>query len=189
MRILSVKSLATTSLSLILVMGLSGCATMSRDECLVANLYEIGKKDASQGFRLARLGEHRESCAEHGIAPSAADYRDGYSRGLPFYCNREKGWSVGLNGQSYHDICPPELEREFQTGYRAGREIHDLEQQLDEVDRRMDRVEHKLDKSDLSEEQSQSLRRELSDLMRDARRLERELADARAEARHRGFYR
>jgi hypothetical protein len=189
MRFLNKQTLGITILSLLLVMGLSGCASMSRDECLAANWYEIGKKDASRGFRLARLSEHRESCAEHGIAPSVAEYRDGYSRGLPFYCNREKGWSVGLNGQSYHNICPPELEREFQTGYRAGREIHDLEQELDEIDRRIDRVEQKMAKSGLSEERGQELRRQLSGLVRDARRLERELANARAEARHRGFYR
>ncbi len=171
-----------------LIWGLAGCATMSQDECRAANWYEIGKKDASQGYALARLGEHRESCAEFGIAPSVEGYRAGYTHGLSFYCNANRGWTEGLNGQSYRNVCPPEMERDFLLGYRAGQEIHDLEQQLDEIDHSMDRVEEKLDEPGLSDKRIQELRRELRNLTRDARGVERELADAKAEARHRGFY-
>ncbi len=172
-----------------LTWGLAGCATMSQDECRAANWYEIGKKDASQGYALARLGEHREACAEFGITPSVEGYRAGYTHGLPYYCNANKGWTEGLNGQSYRNVCPPEMERDFLQGYRAGQEIHDLEQQLDEIDRGIDRVEEKLDEPGLSDKRVQELRRELRNLTRDARRAERELADAKAEARNRGFYR
>ena len=49
---------------MLILVGASGCATMSKEECLVANWREVGFTDASQGYTQDRVAEHRSACAE-----------------------------------------------------------------------------------------------------------------------------
>ncbi len=170
-----------------LLIAAAGCTTMSKDECLQADWFAVGEKDASQGYPQSRLESHRESCAEFGVRPAPLEYRAGYRRGIPYYCNEQKGWDEGRQGSQYYNVCPPELERDFLRGYRLGRDLHDLEQELANIDRRMDAIEDELANPDLPRERRRSLRRELDDLRSDARDVERRLGRLEAQARHRGY--
>ena len=75
-------ALATTLLALGI---LSGCATMSQDECRMADWYSVGFEDGVRGAGADNIGKHREACAEHGIAADVEVIRiqqinDAYAR-------------------------------------------------------------------------------------------------------------
>ena len=112
--------------SLVLVISalvLAGCATLSKDECLTADWYQIGYEDGASGYPDARISSHREACAKHGIAPAFRDYQDGHDEGVISFCTPRNGFSQGKNGYQYSGICPPSLEDGFLDGYDAGRQI------------------------------------------------------------------
>lgn len=109
---------------------LQGCASMSADECLTANWELIGLEDGSQGYELAKIGRHRKACAEHGVSPDLQAYEIGHKRGVRTYCTWDKGFAKGKSGGDYNGICPADLEIEFVSGLSSGREIYDLNRQL-----------------------------------------------------------
>ena len=158
------------SARLLLVLGcvfLAGCATLDEDECRTADWAQIGHADGRAGHSRARLEAHREACAKLGIRPDAERYFAARERGLERYCTPENGWRVGRSGDSYEDVCPPELERAFLARYRAGREIHEARQRVDRLENERAELERRLDKAKSDEQ-----RRELRDqLRRNDRRL------------------
>jgi hypothetical protein len=70
------------SLIVFLAFLVSGCASMDEDECRVADWRAIGYEDGVRGVAASHIGERREACAEHGIAPDFAAYRQGRDEGL-----------------------------------------------------------------------------------------------------------
>jgi len=122
------------------LLALSGCASLSAEECLAADWYTIGVEDGSRGQPVSRIGAHRKACAEVGVQPDMARYNDGRAFGLQSFCTRERGYAEGENGHRYSGVCPPHLEPVFMQGYLAGQdryrtkqEIHRLERDLADV--------------------------------------------------------
>lgn len=103
---------------------LSGCATLSKDECLTANWYQIGYEDGADGYPDTRIKDHREACAEHGVSPNFNDYQVGHGEGVIKFCTPSNGFYRGKRGYSYRDVCPADLEGDFLKAYNAGKEIH-----------------------------------------------------------------
>ncbi len=68
--------------AVVMLMLASGCATMSEEECLVADWHAIGYEDGAAGLQVAQLGKRREACAEYGVRPDTAAYRAGRDEGL-----------------------------------------------------------------------------------------------------------
>lgn len=108
------------------LVGLSGCATMSGDECVTSDWSAIGYEDGSRGYTTDRHAKYRKACAKHGITPDFTAYQSGRDRGLVEYCQPSRGFSVGSNGGSYNGVCRVELEADFLDGYKTGRHLHTL---------------------------------------------------------------
>ena len=66
----------TGLVTIIIAMGMSGCASMSADECAVSDWNAIGYEDGAQGYTADRLGNHRKACAKHGVAPDLQAYQE-----------------------------------------------------------------------------------------------------------------
>lgn len=112
----------------VLVTGLAatGCATtLNESECRNADWRTIGFEDGARGASAARIGEHREACADHGIAPDLSAYRQGRDEGLRQYCRAQNGFRLGERGTAYAGQCPADVEPEFQAAYEAGKRLHD----------------------------------------------------------------
>lgn len=90
-----------------LAVALSGCASLSENECRTADWRGIGLQDGLQGKTLGELEEHRRACAEYTIAVSERPYLDGREEGLREFCRLDNAFRVGLNGQKYLGVCPP----------------------------------------------------------------------------------
>lgn len=103
----------------------TGCATLNESECRNADWRTIGFEDGARGASASRIGEHREACADHGIAPDLAAYRQGRNEGLRQYCRAQNGFRLGERGAAYNGVCPADVEAEFQAAYEAGKRLHD----------------------------------------------------------------
>ncbi len=109
---------------------LSGCASLSAEECLAADWYTIGVEDGARGQPVSRVGAHRKACAEVGVQPDMARYEQGRAFGLQSFCTRERGYAEGESGRSYRGVCPPHLEPIFMAGYLAGQDRYRIKQDI-----------------------------------------------------------
>ena len=97
-----------------------GCATLSKEECRVADWHIIGFEDASSGHAIDRIGKHRKACASVNVAPDMTRYEEGHRAGARHYCTRERGYNEGVRGAAYNGICPLDLADTFLHAYRDG---------------------------------------------------------------------
>jgi len=108
------------------VLGLSGCASMSADECATSNWTAVGYEDGSRGYTTERFGAHRKACAKHGITADFQAYQQGREQGLVEFCQPGRGFTHGANGGRYDGVCAADLEPEFLEAYRAGQKLYTL---------------------------------------------------------------
>ena len=120
-------------LNIVLVLalaGLSGCASMSADECLTLDWATIGFEDGSRGYTADRVGTHRKACAKHGVAADLAAYQRGHAEGIEAFCQPGRGFNFGVNGGGYRGVCPAHLEPDFLEAYSAGHKLYSLRSSL-----------------------------------------------------------
>jgi len=202
-------------LLLLIASGLSGCATMSGDECLTSDWHAIGFEDGSRGYDANRLGNHRKACAKHGVTPDFASYQAGHDEGLGRYCQPSRGFNVGSAGGSYNGVCATHREREFVDAYNSGyhlyqlrgrvssakSQIHNKKQALEENEELMkdkgviliaadtpteDRVRIVIDLNELAESNGK-LKAEIEQLLENRAHHEHELADYEAVLANSGY--
>ena len=113
---------------------LSGCATMSEDECLTVDWKTIGYEDGSRGYAADRLGSHRKACAKHGVTPDFSAYQSGHAQGVEAFCQPGRAFSYGESGGRYNGICPADMEPEFVEAYNAGHKLYSLRSSLSAAD-------------------------------------------------------
>lgn len=172
--------------TVLLAWGVSACATLSEGECRTANWYELGRLDGANGQPRSRLNNHAEACGEYGIIPNPEAYFEGRDDGLARYCTPQNGFEVGRSGGSYQGVCPPGDESGFLAGYRDGRAIHQVAQELANVERDIDRLENRLASDGVDEDERRALRLEIRALDREFRSLNRELVRVESNAATRG---
>lgn len=126
-------------------LGLVACGTLSKDECFTANWQSIGYEDAIKGWGPERMGEHRQTCAKHGITLEAESYRLGHRDGAREFCRPRNGFQWGLQGQSFPSFCPDDMDEAFSQAYKQGNELWGHTRAVNE-----------------SEQQIQALRRDLA---------------------------
>ncbi len=117
---------------------IQGCASMSKNECLTADWYQIGYESGIRGQREAQIAEHRKACADHGVTPDLARFMAGRDAGLERFCEPRNGYRLGRAGSGYAGVCPQRLEGHFLEAYNAGRELYDVQQNINRLGRRID---------------------------------------------------
>jgi hypothetical protein len=141
-------AITTTLLALLL----SGCASISKEECLAGNWEQLGFKDASNGHESSRIGSHIEECGKVGVQIDKNLYTKGYQDGLKVFCTYDRGLQLGKNDGYYREICPAELAGDFRRGYNLGQQIHKIENQIHTIETEMQALETQLSKEVLSYE-------------------------------------
>lgn len=155
-------------LLLIYASGFYGCATLSKNECLQADWYQLGYRDGSMGAPRSLFQQHYDACLEHGVHADRAVYFNGRAQGLSTYCTYDSGFNNGKAGSRYQHVCPPELESGFMAGYRKGQEIFQYESQIASLEHRLQRIESQIQSkekqlvsSDLSYETRKKIRADI----------------------------
>jgi hypothetical protein len=139
-----------------LLFALAGCATLSREECLRGDWYQIGVQDGQQGHLLSRLDDHRRACRDTRAILDEDAYRAGRDIGLQSYCTPVSGYRVAANGDTYGNVCPVGSEATFLQGYVLGAQVHRAEQDIDDAERRVRSLEARLDEKHEDIEQAQA---------------------------------
>lgn len=125
--------------------GLSGCATMSADECVTSDWTTIGYEDGVRGYTTDRIGKHRKACAKHGVTPDFTAYQSGRDQGLVEYCQPSRGFRVGSSGGSYNGVCSVNLETDFLDAYNAGYHLYSLKSNVNRENSAIQSKEHELE--------------------------------------------
>jgi len=200
----------TTSLAwLLALLSLSGCAAMSKNECLTVDWRTVGYEDGVAGRSGDTIGRYRAACADYGVAPNLDAYQSGRSVGLREYCRPQTGFRVGESGGDDAGLCPADLAPAFTAAYESGRELHRREHRarsaaarMESATREIASIEQQLtslafvviDAQTTSEqrahalvetrqlaERHERLQAELPELEREAQQAEQELGDYRAQ--------
>ncbi len=102
---------------------LIGCATVSKEDCLLTDWFEIGRMDGTQGKPRTAFQNRARPCMEHGVAVDRRAYYRGHDDGLSYFCTEQRGFELGRNGSSYPAVCPLPLEEDFRVAYRNGLQL------------------------------------------------------------------
>lgn len=108
------------------VIGLTGCASISEDECISGNWSDIGYKDGVNGKSRGKLADYAKTCIKYGVEPNRDVYLTAFENGLVKYCTFEQGLKLGENGSSYNQVCSGDLANGFSQGYDEGRVVYEI---------------------------------------------------------------
>ncbi|WP_299197575.1 DUF2799 domain-containing protein [uncultured Amphritea sp.] len=134
---------------LAIVLGMAGCSTLDKEDCLSADWQLIGFNDGVGGRDAGRLEQHRDACSDYGVVPLMDQYLLGYDRGVRRYCTAINGYNEARAGKALNPVCSGELQPEFVRGFELGIQTH---QQLT----RLESARHEL--SILTSEQHSDVR-------------------------------
>ena len=137
----------TRLVGLLILAGISGCASMSGDECAHSDWRAVGYEDGARGYSADRFGVHRKACAKHGVTADFRAYQQGRAEGLVDYCQPSRGYSLGASGGRYHGVCDVALEERFLDAYRVGYQLYNLRSSVDGVSARIDGRENELERT------------------------------------------
>jgi len=172
--------------SILAVLVLGGCSSLSEKECQTADWESIGYIDGTRGYNSGRIADHTEACAKVNIKPDPKLYEEGRNRGLEEYCTPRNGLRVGEQGGSYNGVCPVMLEDAFRRGYEAGRDMHDIKDHMSRLQSSIQDVQARLRVKEppLSDYERDQLIYRLRDLEREYGRAESNLRLVERRARN-----
>lgn len=137
--------------SVLLILALSGCASMDKSECLTVDWRTVGYEDGVAGRSGDRIAQHRKACAKHGVTPDLNAYQAGRDMGLREYCQPDHGYRLGVQGAAYNASCPVDLKGGFETAYNEGFELYSMRTRvanannaLEASHRELEQIEHDL---------------------------------------------
>jgi uncharacterized small protein (DUF1192 family) len=129
------------------IAALSGCASMSSEECANSDWVAIGYEDGSRGYTTDKFGSRRKACAKHGITADFKAYQEGREEGLVEFCQPSRGYSLGVSGGGYYGVCDVAMEEEFLDAYRVGSQLHSLRSNVNNANSRIYSKEAELKRS------------------------------------------
>jgi hypothetical protein len=147
------------SISIVVLLSLAGCASLSPEQCRNADWRQIGYADGASGLPGSRIQDHASACAKAGTKPDLDAYLSGRMEGLVSYCQPENGFEVGRRGAADNaGDCPPHTRGAFLQNYRQGREINALESQIGSLRGAMDNERREMRRRD---DRIEDIRKEL----------------------------
>ncbi len=164
---------------LAVVLMVTGCATLSREQCQRGDWYSIGMADGQAGEPVSRLDRHVRACSQYGIAVNDQQYRQGRTQGLVDYCQLDNAFDTGLRGVRYQGVCPPAIDALFDRYNWAAYNVYQIRKEINEVEDQIRYRENRLYDRSLSDDDRRQLRYTLRDLdiRRDRLRYERYRAE------------
>jgi hypothetical protein len=115
------------TLTVLLVLALSlltGCASLSKSQCLADDWQTVGYRDGLAGAQQSNLLRHQNACVKHGVHPDRAAYIAGWHDGVTQYCRPGNAFRLGERGAGYGNVCPEHMQTDFDLAYQDGRRIH-----------------------------------------------------------------
>lgn len=134
------KSLALYTSLLLLGTGLTGCATMSVEECKVADWQSVGYRDGKAGRDQDYLLNHAKACGKASITPNKIAWEQGRQQGLQQYCTPANAFELGRSGSRINLVCPSAVMSNLQTSNQKGLKLYQLRQDIDSDTREREKL-------------------------------------------------
>lgn len=141
---------AKSILIILSIAMISGCASMSSDECANSDWSAIGFEDGSRGYTSDRFANHRKACAKHGMPADFGAYQQGRNDGLVEFCQPGRGYNLGVGGGRYNGVCNADLEPGFLDAYRAGQQLYQFRSNVNSANSKIYAKEQELEDIQLS---------------------------------------
>ena len=172
-------------LSMALALGaLSGCASLSKSECLNANWEDIGVRDGANGQPEEYLIQHSTACAKVNVAPDRGAWLHGRDKGLERYCLPHRMFNIGEYGGAFDaGICRNFDQERLVDAYQKGRDVNRRANALSEIDAELRDIRTKLENKELEKKERERLAYRLGQLEYERIDAERSLEHARRRAR------
>ncbi len=167
------KSVAL-SLAAFAMLSLNGCASISEEECMIGDWYQLGYTDGQEGKR-NQSAAYSEDCAEYLVYVDNEEYKKGRSEGLKSYCTYSNGTFVGQNNQEYNHVCPVGLADEFLAGYTPNYNVAKTRASLTSIEGNIEHYKSQLISDSLTANEKKNLLRNLNAAKSDRDRMERTL--------------
>ena len=173
-----------------LLLVTTGCATLSREECLYGDWTGLGIKDGRDGNEASRFINHQDACRQYGIIPDKRQYLAGREQGLQNYCQLENAIETGLRGNRYQSVCPAAIHNTFQRYNDAAYWVYQKRGELKSLSNSISSKENALLDKKLTDKNRHAIRDEIrnmdtkrqqlrDDLYSAERQLDRLMEDAR----------
>jgi hypothetical protein len=127
--------------------ALSGCETMSAEECVAADWRALGFNDAASNGA-DRFGSRAESCGEQGVVADQTAYASGFAEGMDRFCQPPNAFQFARRGGSFSGSCPSELQYDFYAAYNDGRRVHEAESEFSALRSEISSLESRLNEID-----------------------------------------
>jgi len=129
------RSIARISVVLALLAGLSGCASLSKSECMNASWEDIGIRDGANGKPEEYLIQHSTACAKVGVSPDRGAWLHGREQGLERFCVPHRMYQIGEYGSGFDvGICRNFDQERLQDAYQKGREVNRTANEISSID-------------------------------------------------------
>lgn len=121
----------------------TACASLSEDSCRTGNWESIGYSDGVAGRSQTYIEQHREACAEYGIAPDTTKWLRARIEGLKQYCTRPNAYEQGRRGNDLNPVCSSD-QSGLQLANFYGMRYHEITRDIDRLDNERDELLRKL---------------------------------------------
>ena len=140
------RSLIKLLAALVLVGSLSGCASLSKSECLSADWEDIGVRDGANGQPEEYLIQHAKACSKVNVVPDRGAWQHGRERGLERYCVPRRAYLNGQYGSGYNlEQCVNYDQERLTDAWRKGNDVHRLSGSLSSIDSEMSSIHDQLE--------------------------------------------
>jgi hypothetical protein len=124
------------------------CATLSKNECLEADWFEVGRRDGRLGKQRSIFRDHYESCLEYQVRADRDAYYKGREEGLKVFGTKQNGFEQGRRGRSHRYFYPVELKSGFLDGYTQGEELYKYESKVKGLEKRLKNIKNRIQKKE-----------------------------------------
>jgi len=143
------RSLTRIFMVAALLCGMSGCASLSKSECMNASWEDIGIRDGANGRPEEYLIQHSTACAKVHVVPDRGAYLHGREQGLARFCVPTRAYQIGESGSGFDaGICRNFDQDRLQDAYDKGREVNRLGGELSSIDGEMRDINVRLEDKD-----------------------------------------
>lgn len=124
-----------------LITLLSGCASMSPEECKTADWYKVGYQNGLNGNAPSIINSYTKDCNEAGVTPNRTQWKKGFDNGTIIYCSPDNGYTVGREGREYYGVCS---NKRFLENYQLGRQEYQRKQRIQQLDTEISLIDNQL---------------------------------------------
>jgi len=146
---MNARSLTRILMVAALLCGMSGCASLSKSECMNASWEDIGIRDGANGQPEEYLIKHSTACAKVHVVPDRGAWLHGREKGLERFCVPHRAYQIGENGSGFDvGICRNFDQERLQDAYEKGREVNRTANEISSIDGEMRDINVRLEDKD-----------------------------------------